>query len=233
MATIFLIRNPTYFHGYMAMLASMTPPLMLSPPPQKKKPDPGNIQHCGAPDVIVVKFGLTWTGGAEKWKPPELQSSTDMSVILPTVVNVPPSVSTATPRVAIYEVPDVSPQPSKLKPDSFWRTSSVTTSQPNAEVGATPRTDPNQSKTTTGTLTPALTQKAVLSTSETNNRIKLITPSVSQTNQRDKYNPPRNSSKNTSKSPADRKESDLPKTSGIQQTGNGKPGPIVEPVGNT
>lgn len=163
-----------------------------------------------------------------------------MSVILLTVLNVLPSGSPATTRVAIYEVPDVSLQPSKLKPDSFWRTSSGTTSQPNAEVGATPRTDPNQSETTTGKLIPVLQQKAVLSTSDTNRRIKLITPSVSQTNPRDEYNRPKNSSKNTSKSPADRKEPDLPKTSssatktsGIQQTGNGKPGPIVEPVGKT
>lgn len=162
----------------------------------------------------------------------------DMSVILLTVVNILPSVSTATPRLAIYEVPDVLLQPSKLKPNSFWRTLSGTTSQPYAEVGMTPRTDPNQSKTTTGKLIPVLTQKAVLPTSDTNRRIKLITPSVSQTNQRDEYNRPKNSSKNASKSPADRKEPGLPKTSssvtkptGIQQTGNGKPGPIVEPVG--
>lgn len=159
-----------------------------------------------------------------------------MSVILLTVVNILPSVSPATTRVAIYEVPDVLLQPSKLKPDSFWRTSSGPTSQPKAEVGTRPRTEPNQSKTTAGKLIPVLTQKAVLSTSDTNRRIKLITPSVSQTNQRDEYNRP----KNTSKSPADRKEPDLPKTSssvtktsGIQQTGNGKPGPIVEPVGKS
>lgn len=159
-----------------------------------------------------------------------------MSVILLTVVNILPSVSPATTRVAIYEVPDVLLQPSKLKPDSFWRTSSSPTSQPKAEVGTRPRTEPNQSKTTAGKLIPVLTQKAVLSTSDTNRRIKLITPSVSQTNQRDEYNRP----KNTSKSPADRKEPDLPKTSssvtktsGIQQTGNGKPGPIVEPVGKS
>lgn len=163
----------------------------------------------------------------------------DMSVILLTVVDVLPSVSMATPHLAIYEVPDVPPQPSKLKPDSFWRTSG-TTSQPNAEVGTTPRTDPNQSKTTTGKLIPVLTQKAVLSTSETNSRIKLITPSVSQTSQKNEYNQPKNSSKDTSKSPADRKEPGLPKTSssvtktsGIQQTANGKPGPILEPVGKS
>lgn len=163
-----------------------------------------------------------------------------MSVILLTVVNILPSISPATTRVAIYEVPDVLLQPSKLKPDSFWRTSSGPTSQPNAEVGTAPRTDPKQSKTTTGKLIPVLTQKAVLSTSDTNRRIKLITPSVSQTNQRDEYNRPKNSSINTSKGPADRKEPDLPetsssvtKTSGIQQTGNGKRGPIVEPVGKS
>lgn len=163
-----------------------------------------------------------------------------MSVILLTVVNILPSVSPATTRVAIYEVPDVLLQPSKLKPDSFWRTSSGTTSQPSAEVGTRPRTDPNQSKTTTGKLIPVLPQKAVLSTSDTNRRIKLITPSVSQTNQRDEYTRPKNSSKNSTKSPADRKEPELPKTSssvtktsGIQQTANGKAGPIVEPAGKT
>lgn len=164
----------------------------------------------------------------------------DMSVILLAVVNVLPSVSPATTRVAIYEAPDVLLQPSKLKPDSFWRTSSGTTSQPNVEVGTTPRTDPNQPKTTTGKPIPVLTQKAVLSTSDTSRTIKLITPSVSQTNQRDEYNRPKNPSKSTAKSPADRKEPGLPKTSssvtktsGIQQAGNGKPGPVVEPVGKT
>lgn len=162
---------------------------------------------------------------------PSLWVDQNTSVIL-TVVNVLPSVSPATPLVAVYEVPDVPLQPSKLKPDSFWRTSSGTTSVPNVEVGTRPRTNPNQSKTTAGKLISVLTQKALLST-ETNKRIKLITLS-------DEYNRPTNSSKNTSKSPADAKENDLPKpsssvakTSGIQQTGNGKPGPLVAPVCKT
>lgn len=163
----------------------------------------------------------------------------ELSVVVLTAVNVLPSVSPATPRLAVYEVPDVPLQPSKPKPDSFWRTTSGTTLQPNAEVGTRPRTDPNQSKTTTGKLIPVLTQNAVLSTLETNRRITLITPSVSHTNQRNEHNRPAHSFKNASKSPADAKSdptknsSSITQTGGIQPSRDGKPGPTVAPVNKT
>lgn len=103
-------------------------------------------------------------------------------------------------------------QPSKLKPDTFWRTSSGTTSQPDAEGGTRPRSEP-----AAGRLVPPPSHNALLSTSDANR-----TPSASQTDA-----PRTNTFRDASAGPADGKESGPTRSSRIQPSAAGKPGPTL------
>lgn len=88
---------------------------------------------------------------------------------------------TSAPHTTVYNVPDVLRQPSKTKTNSYWRTSSGSTSPTRVEVGKTvPKVDPNQSKTPLGRQIPGMSQNPVPVGVDTNKNILALTPVVSQ-----------------------------------------------------
>lgn len=90
---------------------------------------------------------------------------------------------TSAPRTAVYKIPDVRLQPTKIKTDTFQKTWSGRSPQMRAEAGKTiPRIDPvrSQTKTNTWGRIQGVSPNPSFTNADTNRSIKAVTSSQTE-----------------------------------------------------
>ncbi|XP_067439212.1 von Willebrand factor D and EGF domain-containing protein isoform X2 [Thunnus thynnus] len=89
---------------------------------------------------------------------------------------------TSAPHTTVYKIPDVRPQPPRIKTDTFRKTSSGSSPQMRAEAGKTiPRIDPGRSQTTTWRRIQEVSLNPSFTEAETNKSVKAIASSQTET----------------------------------------------------